>query len=152
MIYLLKTPNGKLAVFNTFYHEFECMDLDPAADLRKVQGTLFENLSPRLFRCEVEHALNDLSLDGSDWPSHPDGLNRWEVAVRDLIDDTSLEETLELLEEIGMANYAIPEAIADEAQKREAQHAAERARYEAFATRPSPYVSTVDDESVWGDI
>lgn len=96
--------------------------------------------------------MNDLSLDGAEWPVHPDGLNRWEGVVRELIEETSLEGTLELLEEIGMANYAIPEAIAAEALERETQQAAERARYEAFASRPSPYVSTVDDESVWAEI
>jgi hypothetical protein len=152
VLYLLKTPNGKLAVFDTFYHEFECLDIDPETDIQNLHGRVFDNLSPRLFRCEVEHALNDLSLDGADWPAHPEGLNRWEGVVRDLVEETSLDDTIGLLQEIGMAEYAIPEAMAAEARTRERRQAAERTRYEALANRPSPYVSIVDDESVWSQI
>ncbi|MNU30355.1 hypothetical protein D3C71_188400 [compost metagenome] len=152
MLYLLKTPNGSLAVFDTFYHEFECLDLDPAKDLLEILDGIFENLSPRLLRCEIEHALNDLSPDGSDWPAHPEGLNRWEGVLKDIIAEISLEEAMELLEEIGMSGYVIPEAMADEARASEARNAAERVRYEAHAARPSPYVNTANDESVWADI
>jgi hypothetical protein len=152
VIYLLKMPNGKLAAFDAFHHEFERLDIDPASDLQKAHDDLFENLSPRLFGCEVEHALNDLSLDGADWPAHPDGLNRWEGVVRDLVEEMSLEEAQEVLEAFGLADYAIPEAIVAEARAREAKQAAERARYEAFASRHSPYVNTASDESVWAEI
>lgn len=84
--------------------------------------------------------------------THPEGLNRWEGVLKDIIAETSLEEAMELLQEIGMSEYVIPEAMVDEARASEARKTAERVRYEAYAAWPSPNVNTVNDESVWADI
>lgn len=155
MRYLVRTPDGKLAVFDdTEEPNFEMWDIDPKddADIRHIRHVQFLRMTPRIFHLETQHALEDLPVDLVDEAPHPERLGRFERAVGLMVEWTDSNHVRETLTKMGFDAYAIPQRFLDEEKAREARIAREIAARRAYASRPDPIVNSTKDETLWNEI
>lgn len=145
MKYMLRTPDGKLALFDDRAVELDCWDVDPSTDLDEVQKDFFRQFCFRLVMSEAQNALDDLSTSGDDEAPHPQKLNRWEQAIRCIVMDRDVDHAARALELLGFPDYPISESVLAEKRRQD-----ERIR--STLNPHAPMVDSTKDEALWAEI
>ncbi|WP_327211342.1 hypothetical protein [Rhizobium leguminosarum] len=126
---IVRQPTGKFGVFDAAIPLFVRDHLDLDGDLSKLEAS-FRDVSPRLLAAEIAFARDDVSWGLDDWPSHPDGLARWERCLRIMVGRDGVAHTQVLLDEAKLSRFKIPAWILDEdAERRDHKTKSERRRH-----------------------
>lgn len=113
--YMLKQPDGLIAVFSSVVDDFTYMNLTEAEAIEF--GTT--EWGERTAREKLERGLKDAPVWPGDSDFVSDGQGRWREACGDIAFQHGLKHLRSVLDEMGRTDFEIPESAVERAREME---------------------------------